>query len=160
MGKIHLCRQNSGKLENWFILEEDVDYIGAMSNGLVSIVYTKDMVQAVSVTELLHKLQENDEQFSYYAVLGYLDSKNRTREKEYPLHREIHLLAGFVPQVCNFEIERNNYDCEWKVRYVSELWVRIGNYVMVKVSGFNEAMMRARDKFIRSQGLEFEEATE
>ena len=158
MGKIHLGRQNSNKLENWVVLEEDVDYIGAMHDGKVSICYTKDIEKAESIPELLHKLQGGEDKWRWYVILDYIDSKHRTRHEEYPYHRELHVLPGVVPHVCDLEIEQS-YTCNWKLRYVSELWVALNDYVMVKVSGFDEAMMRERDRYIDYWKLQFEEVT-
>lgn len=159
MGKVHLCKQNSGKLETWFVLEESVDYIGAMHDGKVSISYTKDVMQADSITELLHKLQSDKEsEWEWYVVMSAIDSQHRTREEKYPHHRELHILSGYIPAVCDFMLE-SGYTYDWEVRYLSELWVAPNSYLMIKVSGFAEAMMRARDKYIENKELKFEEVT-
>ena len=163
MGRLHLIKENSYQLEHWDILEEDIDYICAMYKGKVNQIYTRDVIQTDSITELLHKLQDGEydleclvDKWQWYAMLGCIDSKRRLRQEAYPHHRELHVLAGFIPQVCDFMIETNNYDCKWSLCYVAELWVALNESIIVKVGGFEEAMCRARDRYIIDNHLCFE----
>ena len=153
MGKVHLCRQKYGG-ENWFILEEGVDYIGAMHDGKASMIHTVDFMQADSMTDLLHKLQDSEDD-RWYVVSDFLDSKNQTRREEYPHHRELHILTGFLPRACDFQIDKS-YISQWTVRYKRELWVQLDDSTMVKVQNFSDKMDRDLMRFIEKEGLKFE----
>lgn len=153
MGKIHLCCQKYGR-ENWFVLEEGVDYIGAMHDGKVSMIHTVDFMQADSMTDLLHKLQDSEDD-RWYVVSDFLDSRNQTRREEYPHHRELHILTGYLPKACDFQIDRT-YLSKWEVRYKRELWVQLDDSTMVKVQKFSDKMDRDLMTFIAKEGLKFE----
>lgn len=156
MGKIHLCRQKSP--ESWFVLEEGVDFIGAMHMGKVSIMNVEDVMQADTLSQLLHRLQGEDKEYKWFCEMDFLDSKNRTGKDLYPHHREIHVLAGFVPSVCDINIEKHGcYDANWKVRYISELWIQTDEYRIQRVSGINSIAKTEADRFINYWNLHFEE---
>ena len=166
MGRIHLIRDNSSPLLAWSVLEEGADHFGAMLDGKLSQSYTRDVLQTNTMPELLHKIQDGTydlqclaDKWQWYAILGRIDSRGRLRQEAYPHHRELHVLAGFIPQVCDFMIETNNYDCKWSLCYVAELWIALNEWCMVKVVGFDEAMKRARDQYIVDNHLCFEEVT-
>lgn len=155
MGRIHLCRQKSP--ESWFVLEEDVDFIGAMHMGKVSIMNVEDVMQADTLSQLLHRLQGEDKEYKWFCEMDFLDSKNRTRKDLYPHHRELHVLAGYVPSVCDIQIERECYLVKWKVRYISELWIQTNDYMIQKVDGINSIAKVDVDRFINYWNLHFEE---
>lgn len=155
MGRIHLCHQKHPDV--WYILEENVDYIGAMSSGKVSIIQTDDVVQADSISELCHKLQEADEDFRWFCELGWIDSKRQRRLEMYPQHREIHVLRGFVPDVCDFRINENPYLADWKVDYVSELWYLTSAGQLDLVRDFRSHVESAVNDFIWDMGLMWED---
>lgn len=160
MGKLHLCAYTRGGTEvTWEILEEGCDYIGAMHDGKVSHLYTKDVCQADTLPELLRTLQKTDDNFKWYVVTDFIDARRQTRRTEYPHHREIHLLKGFVPDVC-WPRKENSYLTEWSVRYVRELWYAASDERMVKVRGFEEKADRATELYIAFNGLKYEDNAE
>lgn len=154
MGRIHLCRQKYP--ESWFVLEEGVDYIGAMHQGKVSIMNVEDVMRAETLSQLLHHIQGMKD-FKWLVEMDYLDSRNKTRSVEYPHHRELHVLAGYVPSVCDIQIERECYLAKWKVRYISELWIQTNDYMIQKVDGINSIAKVDVDRFISYWNLHFEE---
>lgn len=156
MGRIHLCHQKHPDM--WYILDEDTDYIGAMSFGKVSIMNTDDVEQADSIPELCHKLQDADEDFRWFCELSWIDSKKRRRPELYPHHREIHVLKGFVPEVCDFRVDEDPYLADWKVDYLSELWYQTSAGQLDMVIDFRSHVERAVDNFIWELGLMWEEA--
>ena len=76
----------------------------------------------------------------------------------YPQHREIHVLRGFVPDVCDFRINENPYLADWKVDYVSELWYLTSAGQLDLVHDFRSHVESAVNDFIWDMGLMWEEA--
>lgn len=155
MGKLHLTRYKEGYTEIWEILEEGVDYIGAMHEGKVSQLYVTDEVQADSLPELLLSLQKNDPDYRWYVVMDFIDSKHGTRRSVYPHHRELHLLRGFVPEVC-YPRRDEPYLAEWEVRYIRELWVAVSEERMVKVRNFEPKADAVAERYIKKIGLKYD----
>lgn len=152
MGRLHLtCYQK----KIWEIQEEGVDYIGAMHEGKVSQLYTDDVLQADTLPELLRLLQENDPEYKWYVVMDFIDSRHNTRRTEYPHHREIHLLRGFIPDVC-YPRKSEPYLAEWEVRYVRELWIAASDEKMLKVRNFEPKADREALLFIEQNKLSYE----
>lgn len=157
MGRIHLMHQKHPEV--WYLLEEGVDYIGAKSNGLAVQLGSEDILQADSIAELLHKLQESKDP-RWFVVLDFIDSKKRTRFEMYPHHYEIHILIGFVPEVCECRTNENCYLADWQVGYPAELWVKTDDAHLQRVRGFTEKAQAKAHEYIRENGLEYEKEAE
>lgn len=109
-----------------------------------------------TVSEILHTIQEKKDN-RFYLDLGWVDSKHRHREEEYPKYCELYVLTGYVKEVCDICMNRAGlrYSTTWEVDYPLELWVREGD-VIQKVQGFTEKVKADLDSYIKEHGLQWD----
>lgn len=155
MGRIHLMHQKSPEV--WYLLEEDVDYIGASHNGKPLIMDAECVYSADSLWDMLHQMQNNKD-WRFYVVHSWIDSKHRWRDQEYPHHRHICSIAGFIPEVCDIRLDDNPYLADWKVDFCRELWVcELDGEHMYKVRGWKKKAGKAAFEYIKGNKLKWEE---
>lgn len=150
MPKIHLIKNTTSGTYSIIKVPES----GTTDKDCIS----EDILQADSISELLHKIQDTGDT-KYYCGTDFIDSKHRTRKEMYPLHCEIHVLPGFIKEICDIRQERL-YTAEWSVRFVSDLWILTDEYSMSKVRGFTEEARREAEEYIKKHNLQYEEDTE
>ena len=153
MGRVHLCRQKQSEV--WYILEEDVDYIGAMHNGIVGIMGTDDVIQADSITGLLHKLHDSGDT-RWYVVPDFIDSKRESRHRYSPHHRMLHVLSDFSDETCDIR-QGKAYGAAWEIRFIDELWFEKDSETLIKVRYFDTKMRKAAEDYIKERRLIYED---
>ena len=156
MGKVFLMHQRHNDV--WYILEKDVDYIGAWHNGKPSIYETDVVYEAEDLPGMLHRMQDQKD-WRFYVVLDWIDNEGRKRSTEYPHHRSIQTLAGFIPEVCDIRFDKNPIDKrkEWEIEYCSELWYcrdGLKGDEMIRVRYFTAKMEEAVNELIDCQRLD------
>ena len=142
--------------DEWYLLEKGVDYVGRYKPKAQNhyVLY-----EANSIPELLHQMQ-NKKDWRFYIVTGSLSSKGRKREEEYPLHRHICPIAGFIPEVCDIRLQpgEHYFGEKWVIDYVRELFICPGGLSgdkIIKVKGFTEKIERAVEEYRINNKLEF-----
>lgn len=136
----------------YYILNSETDYIGAMHNGIPSIMHTECIASADSVTALLHQLQES-KSGKWYVETDWINSNGKYRHDEYPAHQGLNRLDGFIKDVCNIRKEENCYLSDWEVHYISELWVKHTDCEMLRVECFNSKMSMEVKKYMTFHNL-------
>ena len=112
---------------------------------------------AASLWQMLHDMQSGRD-YRFYVVLEWIDSRHMTRTMEYPHHRSIDTIAGYIPEVCDPRVNDNCYLADWQVNYVGELWVQPTDGVMYQVRGWSDKAAASVQRFIKERGLQWEEA--
>lgn len=146
---IYLMRQGEAL---YYILNSETDTIGAMHDDVPSIINTVCIASAASMAELLHTLQETKDE-RWFVVTDSVDNNGVRRSEKYSQHQHLHKLFGFIPQVCDIQQEHMPYFAEWEVDYISELWYRHSDELIVKVRYFTENMLREVDQYLTEHKL-------
>ena len=136
----------------YYILNSDTDYIGAMSDGKLSIMNTDCLASAKNMPDLLHQLQES-KCGKWYVETDWLGSDGKYRHDEYPQHQGLHRLDGFIKKVCDIRKSENCYFRDWEVNYISELWFMHSDYDIKRVVHFNENMLFDVKNYMKEHGL-------
>ena len=143
----------------WYVLERDFDIIGKWENGRPSVPETDVVYEAADLSDLLHRIQKAED-WRFYVTLGWINSKRHTREDLFRTTRELHVLMGFIPEVCDIRTQ-NHFnaidDSKWEVAFATEMWVQTDENTVKRVSFFREKMKRDAMKYISDHGLEFDE---
>lgn len=138
----------------FYILNSDTDCIGAWHDGTPNVYYSECLESASCMTELLHKLQ--DKGGDWYVTNDWINSWGETKNTKYPPFRGISRLDGFIPEVCDIRMGET-YGAKWQVNYVSELWCKVSESRMEKVSGFEKNIALEVGKFINDNSLGMEQ---
>lgn len=147
--------------DKWYVLERGVDYSKQKDIYMVDQkIGTRELVyKADSLPDLLHQIQ-NSKDWRFYVVTDRYDSRGRYSSEEYPHHRNICTLAGFIPEVCDIRIDKGKpfLGAKWEIEMCRELWVCPSGWdgeEMRKVFYFTEKMDRAVQKLIKKEKLEY-----
>lgn len=147
-------------VDKWYLLEEGVDF--SYQRGEITmqdkVIGTRTMVyEAEDIPELLHLIQDTKD-WRFYVVTDSISSKGRKSSEEYPHHRHICTLAGFIPEVCDIRQQpgKHYFGEKWVVEYCSELWVchsGWGGEEMHKVFYFTEKIERVVREYLKENNL-------
>lgn len=140
--------------DEWFLFEKGVDCNRRPNKKDWNILYESD-----TIPEMLHKMQEQKD-WRFYVVSGTISSAGRTREEDYPYHRHICPIAGFIPEACDIRLQPGKmyFNEKWVIDYEAELWIAPGGWggnEIFKVQRFKEHMYRAVQAFIAENNLEY-----
>ena len=147
---IYLMLQKSPLV--YYILNSETDYIGAMHNGIPSILHTECIASAENMSNLLHQLQDM-KCGKWYVESDWLGSDGKYRHDEYPIHQGLHKLAGFVKEVCDIRKDEKCYLRDWEIDFVSELWVKYSDCDITLVRDFNKNMLLEVKKYMTDNML-------
>ena len=134
----------------FYILNSDTDCIGAWHDGTPNVYHSECLESASCMTELLHKLQ--DKGGGWCVTTDWINSWGETKNTKYPLFQGINRIDGFIPEVCDIRMGET-YAANWKVEYISELWYRVSETQLEKVSGFEKNIVPEVEKFIKDNSL-------
>ena len=147
---IYLMLQKSPLV--YYILNSETDYIGAMHNGIPSILHTECIASAENMSNLLHQLQDM-KCGKWYVESDWLGSDGKYRHDEYPIHQGLHKLDGFVKEVCDIRKDEKCYLRYWEIDFVSELWVKYSDCDITLVRDFNKNMLLEVKKYMTDNML-------
>lgn len=147
---IYLMLQKSPLV--YYILNSETDYIGAMHNGIPSILHTECIASAENMSNLLHQLQDM-KCGKWYVESDWLGSDGKYRHDEYPIHQGLHKLDGFVKEVCDIRKDEKCYLRDWEIDFVSELWVKYSDCDITLVRDFNKNMLLEVKKYMTDNML-------
>lgn len=148
---VYLMRQT--EYDSYYILDSETDYIGAMQDGVPSIIHAECLYFEKCIKDLLLSIQASKD-YKWYVVRDFIDSNGKMRHDEYPNHCELHRLVGYIPRVCEIRIDDSTYLADWQVDYISELWVRNTENSIVKVTNFTEVREKEVRQFMHVNNLE------
>lgn len=159
MGKVFLMQQHNNNVL-YILEEEEEDNIRAWKDGKPSIFATDIIYEAEDLSDMLHQMQDNKD-WRFYVVLDWIDNTGARGSTEYPHHRHICTLAGFIREVCDIRREQGKLYCgrKWKVEYCSELWYCPDGWngsQMWKVKHFGEKMENAVFSYMEEHGLKLD----
>ena len=147
---IYLMLQKSPLV--YYILNSETDYIGAMHNGIPSILHTECIASAENMSNMLHQLQDM-KCGKWYVESDWLGSDGKYRHDEYPIHQGLHKLDGFVKEVCDIRKDEKCYLRDWEIDFVSELWVKYSDCDITLVRDFNKNMLLEVKKYMTDNML-------
>ncbi len=147
---IYLMLQKSPLV--YYILNSNTDYIGSMHNGKPSIMHTDCIASADNMSDLLHQLQ-NMKCGKWYVETDWIGSDGKYRHDEYPTHQGLNKLDGFVKEVCDIRKDDKCYLRDWKINFISELWVKYSDCEIILVRDFNKNMLMEVKKYMTDNML-------
>ena len=136
----------------YYILNSDTDDIGAMNNGKPSIMHTECIASADNMSDLLHQLQ-NMKCGKWYVETDWIGSDGKYRHNEYPIHKGLHRLDGFIKEVCDIRKDDKCYLRDWEINFISELWVKYSDGEITLVRDFNKNMLMEVEKYMTEHEL-------
>ncbi len=147
--------------DEWFLLERGVDYNGKRKPKMKDCFV---LYEANTIPEMLHKMQDQKD-WRFYVVSGFLSSKGRKRNEEYPSHRHICPIAGFTSGVCDIRQQGGKmyFDEKWNIEYVRELFICPGGSdgeALFRIKTFTEKIERAVEEYRIKNNLEYGMAEE